>query len=559
MEGITNNQIQLYQQQLLLEYQHKLELERLERNELLERQRLDRQAQIDRERRDQERAEQERRQEALRQEQRIAEEKRLQEEADKKRNAISTGTGFFVAPGGYLITNHHVVDEATDFAIRDQKGRYFKATVVSKDASRDLALLKVDAAFPALNIARSDAVSKGQRVIAVGYPQVSIQGNESKVTDGIISSLSGIRNDENWFQISVPIQGGNSGGPLVTENGSVVGVVVATANASRYFKITGNLPQNINYAIKSKILLDFLREQNIQNPSVTKGKVSVDAIDASTVMVIAKNSPLDLVYTPSPEQLAKEERERAKAATDEVRWEREEKLAEQKRLTEERRTEKQRSDVIALASRRDLTVLKTYPDWNEIKASDIFVAWLAEKKTDIAAKLDSPKASDVIAVIKQYQAELPKFASRYVATVSRPKSPPPAPVVAVSPQTEPSKIAAVAPPPNAMPQVSAAVESLPVQAQTFEQSSAAYERKDYRTAFTGFNKLAEQGNASAQYNLGVMYRDGMGVLKDEQQAVAWYRKAAEQGLAWPQFNLGVMYANGQGVPKDEQQAVGQCH
>ncbi len=96
---------------------------------------------------------------------------------------------------------------------------------------------------------------------------------------------------------------------------------------------------------------------------------------------------------------------------------------------------------------------------------------------------------------------------------------------------------------------------VPVQAQTFEQSFAAYERQDYRTAFAGFKKVAERGNAGAQAILGGMYAIGRGVPKDEQQAVVWYRKAAEQGNAIAQFNLGVMYANGQGVPKDEQQAV----
>jgi hypothetical protein len=96
---------------------------------------------------------------------------------------------------------------------------------------------------------------------------------------------------------------------------------------------------------------------------------------------------------------------------------------------------------------------------------------------------------------------------------------------------------------------------VPVQAQTFEQSLAAYERKDYSTAFTGFRKLADQGNARAQFGLGVMFDSGRGIPKDEQQAMAWYRKAAEQGHASAQFNLGVMFANGRGVPKDEQQAM----
>jgi TPR repeat protein len=94
-----------------------------------------------------------------------------------------------------------------------------------------------------------------------------------------------------------------------------------------------------------------------------------------------------------------------------------------------------------------------------------------------------------------------------------------------------------------------------VQAQTFEQSVAADARGDYRTAFTGYRKLAEEGNRYAQYNLSQMYDLGQGVPKDERQAFVWARKSAEQGFDKAQSNLGVMYFNGQGVPKDEQQAV----
>ena len=65
-----------------------------------------------------------------------------------------------------------------------------------------------------------------------------------------------------------------------------------------------------------------------------------------------------------------------------------------------------------------------------------------------------------------------------------------------------------------------------------------------------FRPLAEQGDALAQFGLGLMYRDGKGVPQDTQEAVKWYRKAAEQGNAQAQFNLGLMYSNGQGVPQD---------
>ncbi len=316
------------QQKQLIDHQYKLESERIERTYQLERERAER-----------ERAEQERRQEAVRRQQKIAEDKKLQEVAETKRNAISTGTGFFIAPGGYLVTNHHVIEDATDYAVRDHKGRFYQATVIARDSNRDLALLKVNGAFPTLKIASSESVSKGQRVLAVGYPQISIQGNESKVTDGIISSFSGLQNDDNWFQISVPIQGGNSGGPLVTESGGVVGVVVATANVARFYKLTGNLPQNVNYAIKSKVLLDFLKAQNLQNFSAVKGKISIDDVDASTVLVIAKNGLIDVSYTVSPEQRAQEERERTRTAAEESRRQREEKLAEQNRVANSQRLE----------------------------------------------------------------------------------------------------------------------------------------------------------------------------------------------------------------------------
>ena len=89
----------------------------------------------------------------------------------------------------------------------------------------------------------------------------------------------------------------------------------------------------------------------------------------------------------------------------------------------------------------------------------------------------------------------------------------------------------------------------------FDKGLAAYNQKDYAIAFTFWEPLAKSGNKVAQYNLGVMYKNGQGVPQDYQQAVAWYRKAAEQGYANAQYNLGVMYDNGQGVAQDYQQAV----
>ena len=88
---------------------------------------------------------------------------------------------------------------------------------------------------------------------------------------------------------------------------------------------------------------------------------------------------------------------------------------------------------------------------------------------------------------------------------------------------------------------------LSVQAKTFEEPFTARERKDYRTAFAGYTKLAAKGDAEAQYNLGHMYANGHGVPRSEQKAVEWYRKAANQGDADAQYSLARMYADGRGL------------
>ncbi len=87
-----------------------------------------------------------------------------------------------------------------------------------------------------------------------------------------------------------------------------------------------------------------------------------------------------------------------------------------------------------------------------------------------------------------------------------------------------------------------------------EDGAAAYQRGNYATALRLFRPLGEQGNASAQYNLGVMYALGQGVLQDDVQAAKWFRLAAEQGNPYAQLLLGIMYWDGRGVPQDDVQA-----
>ena len=94
-----------------------------------------------------------------------------------------------------------------------------------------------------------------------------------------------------------------------------------------------------------------------------------------------------------------------------------------------------------------------------------------------------------------------------------------------------------------------------VRAGPLEDGNAAYQRGDIATALRLLQPLAEQGNAYAQFSLGVMYANGQGVTQDYKEAVEWYRRSAEQGFAIAQSNLGVMYANGRGVSQDYKEAV----
>lgn len=162
----------------------------------------------------------------------------------------ASGTGFFVTEDGYLVTNFHVVSGAGSCMVRTRLGK-FPARVVKSDERNDLALLKVIGNFAALPIGNSAAAKLGDPVFTIGFPNTDVQGIEPKLTRGDINSMAGIKDDPRHFQISVPVQPGNSGGPLVDAGGSVVGVVTMRLGDWRTLKLTGALPQNVNYAVKS--------------------------------------------------------------------------------------------------------------------------------------------------------------------------------------------------------------------------------------------------------------------------------------------------------------------
>ena len=205
----------------------------------------------------------------------------------------SSGSGFFVTEDGYLVTSFHVVEGAAHLMIRTEEGT-LPAKLVNADNVNDVAVLKVIGKFAALPIAPSRPTKLGETVFTIGFPNPELQGFAPKVTKGEISSLTGAHDDPREFQISVAVQPGNSGGPLVNHYGNVVGIVEARLADIATLKSTGSLPQNVNYALKSSalsMLLESLPEAapKLKEPYPAKDRKFEDVVketEGATALVL---------------------------------------------------------------------------------------------------------------------------------------------------------------------------------------------------------------------------------------------------------------------------------
>ena len=207
-----------------------------------------------------------------------------------------TGTGFIISRDGVVATCNHVIAGQTRLRVRDQDGRIYDAILVARDIANDLAILKIPGnAFPHIQIRKSSDVQKGEEVFVLGFPNITVQGLDTKVTQGIISSTSGLVGEPNSFQISAAAQPGKSGGPLVDRYGSVIGIVNAKLSREMALKVSGALPENVNYAIKSNYLIKLIRTQRgivyrtaaRPSPQVPSVPSVVETVERATVLVIA--------------------------------------------------------------------------------------------------------------------------------------------------------------------------------------------------------------------------------------------------------------------------------
>lgn len=193
----------------------------------------------------------------------------------------STGTGIVVSASGALVTNHHVVADC-DVITVSRAGRESSAQLIFADSRNDLAVLQADADIGRPVELRGGAyVRPGDDVIAIGFPLQDLLSDEPKITRGIVNSLSGLGNDMRVLQISAPVQPGNSGGPLLDSSGHLIGIVTSKLDAIAMAEYVGDIPQNVNFALKISLLRDMLDVNGISyvSAATAKGRTNVDIFE----------------------------------------------------------------------------------------------------------------------------------------------------------------------------------------------------------------------------------------------------------------------------------------
>lgn len=212
--------------------------------------------------------------------------------AEKERSRQGTG---WLMPGRFIVTNQHVVDGAAEVRVVAYDGTEYAAMISIEDKANDLALLRFvenGLDYPAIPISE-ELAALGSDVFTLGFPMTTIMGTNPKFTSGKINSTSGIQNDPRLYQISVPVQAGNSGGPLLNTRGEAVGIVTSKLHAIRIFQWTGDLPQNVNYAIKTSYVIPLADHAGSEDVAILPSAEGtyeelVERIERSVFLIIAE-------------------------------------------------------------------------------------------------------------------------------------------------------------------------------------------------------------------------------------------------------------------------------
>ena len=194
-------------------------------------------------------------------------------------DAASSGTGFAIGNGSAVLTNFHVVDGCKSVRIAN----FGNGQIKILDRRNDIAVIQADRPIKGpLRFRSGTPLQPGEEIIVIGFPLKGLLSSAPTVTTGIVSSLAGLRDDRTRFQISAPVQPGNSGGPVLDRAGNVVGMVVSKLNVLRIARMIGDIPQNVNFAIPVPIITSILDANSIKYQSgASDGEKSVAEVAAA--------------------------------------------------------------------------------------------------------------------------------------------------------------------------------------------------------------------------------------------------------------------------------------
>lgn len=174
----------------------------------------------------------------------------------------ATGTAFFVSREGHALTNYHVVNTCKEIHVTGRNG---VVNLVTSDSVNDLALLQVPEKNAEMALMNPDPskLRQGEDVIVFGYPFNSVLSSGGNLTPGTLSALTGLGNNTNGIQITAPIQVGSSGSPVLDKKGNVIGVVSMKLNDGVAARATGQIPQNVNFAVNGQTTKAFLEANKV--------------------------------------------------------------------------------------------------------------------------------------------------------------------------------------------------------------------------------------------------------------------------------------------------------
>lgn len=182
-----------------------------------------------------------------------------------------TGSGFIASIRGHVVTNAHVVDGCGSLQA-DLDGRQMPLRLIATDSRSDLAVLSLpEGRYRAAVLLSGDDIALGSEVVVLGFPLHGLIAESLNVTRGNVSSLAGLNNDLTTIQITAPVQPGNSGGPVLDENGIVVAVVTSKLSEAATIRAGAGLPQNVNFAVRAGLVRLLLRSQGVRFDSSAIG------------------------------------------------------------------------------------------------------------------------------------------------------------------------------------------------------------------------------------------------------------------------------------------------